>query len=43
LGICEDVANSIIERKKMLEDISNISRTVQEIRDLLKDEKTCAR
>jgi hypothetical protein len=35
----EDMANSVIERREMLEDISDISRTVQEIRDVLKDEK----
>jgi DNA primase large subunit len=35
----EDMANSMIERKRMLEDMSNISRIVQEIRDILKDEK----
>ena len=34
-----DIAYSIIEREKMLEKISNISRIVEEIRNLLKDEK----
>ena len=35
----EDMAKARVEREKMLEDISNIARAVQEIRDVLKDEK----
>jgi Mg2+ and Co2+ transporter CorA len=38
----EDMAKARVEREKMGEDISNISRALQEIRDLLKDEKAKA-
>jgi hypothetical protein len=33
------MAKDRVEREKMIEEISNISRTVQEIRDVLKSEK----
>jgi hypothetical protein len=35
----EDMAKAGVQREKMIEDISNISRAVQEIRDVLKSEK----